>query len=435
MIPVRFLNWLNLQVLFIIVIFLYITEIGPFLFIESLNNGFGIDLISYILVILRIWICIFILIRRETIITFNFFENHFKLVILFLLMFLMVRFYRANLFIFYIFFERRLIPTFIIILGWGYERERVQAGVYLLIYTLISSLPLLLMIFYYYDRCNSIFIHIICDIRLTINIIVFLFFYLAFIVKLPIFLLHLWLPKAHVEAPVSGSIILAGVLLKLGGYGALRLSSLIYNLVYKYIYLFIVVRLVGGVLIRINCLRQRDIKLLIAYSSVRHMGIILAGMISYRFWGVCRRLRIILSHGLCSSGLFFLANVCYERVHRRRLYLIKGMIHFLPKLAIWWFLFCAINMACPPSLNLLREIGLINSIVGWRRSSFFLLILIGFFAAGYSLYLFSYRQHGKFRTIVYRFYSRNIREYFILFIHWLPLNILILNSELFMVWL
>lgn len=434
-IPFRLKNWINIQIIYFILVFIYILEMGSFLFIESLTNRYGIDLLSYILILLRIWICSFILISRERILNSKFFDKIFQKVLLMLLIFLILRFYRTNLFLFYLFFERSLIPTFMIILGWGYQSERVQAGVYLLIYTLVSSLPLLLIIFYYYDWFNHLSLFIIPEKLIHVNLLMFIFMYLAFIVKLPIFILHLWLPKAHVEAPVSGSIILAGVLLKLGGYGALRLRSLLYMSVVKYTYLFIIIRLIGGVLIRINCLRQRDIKLLVAYSSVSHMGIILAGLMNLRFWGVCRSLSIMLSHGLCSSGLFFLTNVCYERVGSRRLYLVKGIIHLLPKMSIWWFLFCAMNMACPPSLNLLSEIGLINSILRWRSYRIFLLIIIGFFVAGYCLYLFSFSQHGKFRLIIYRFYINRIREYFILFIHWLPLNLIIVVRELFIVWL
>lgn len=170
--------------------------------------------------------------------------------------------------------------------------------------------------------------------KVYINYIIFIFIYLAFMVKLPIFILHLWLPKAHVEAPVAGSIILAGVLLKLGGYGILRFRTLIYRLIYKYIWGFIILRLLGGTLIRLNCLRQRDVKLLIAYSSVRHIGIILSGSLTLRVWGLRRGLALILSHGLCSSGLFFLANVVYERLGSRRIYLVKGIIHLLPKITL-----------------------------------------------------------------------------------------------------
>lgn len=435
MIPYGFIKWCYLQLIILIMSFIFIIEMGIFNYTEGLSMGFGLDLISYILILLSIWICILMLMSRESIIRRNFYSSNFKIVLILLLLFLILSFYRVNLFTFYLFFEGRLIPTFIIIIGWGYQIERIQARIYLLIYTLISSLPLLIFIFYFYSQMNILIIFADVNKFIYINEFIFIFIYLAFIVKLPLFILHLWLPKAHVEAPVAGSIILAGVLLKLGGYGALRLSSLVYRLVYKYIYIIILLSIIGGTLIRLNCLRQRDIKLLVAYSSVRHMGIMVAGSITLGPWGLISRLSLILSHGLCSSGLFFLANVIYERLGSRRIFLAKGMLHFIPKIRLWWFLFCGINIAAPPSLNLLREIGLINSLVGWRIILIIPLIIMRFFAAGYSLYLFSFTQHGKFTNNRYRFYLNSSREYLVLFIHWLPLNFLILNREIFINWI
>nr|UGS80511.1 NADH dehydrogenase subunit 4 [Polypsocus corruptus] len=435
MIPFCFKKWILMEISFLIMSFLFILEMGSFNYFENLSSVFALDLMSYMLILLSIWICMLMLMSSESILNTKYFYNYFMYLLLMLLMFLMLSFYTVNLFLFYLFFESSLIPTFMIILGWGYQMERIQAGIYLLMYTLISSFPLLMMIFYYYNYTNILIMYMYMNTEIYINFVIFSFMYMAFLVKLPMFLVHLWLPKAHVEAPVSGSMILAGVLLKLGGYGILRLSNLIFNFINKYVWMFILISLIGGVLISLNCLRQSDMKLLIAYSSVSHMGIMLSGLLNFSVWGVSSSLTMMLSHGLCSSGMFFLANICYERLGSRSLYLSKGLLHFLPKMSLWWFLFCAMNMAAPPSLNLLSEIGLINSIVGWNSYSMFYLMLLSFFAAGYSLYLFSFSQHGKSLLSLYSFYLNSIREYYILFLHWLPLNFLILNSELFMNWL
>uniref|UniRef100_A0AAU7VAZ9 NADH-ubiquinone oxidoreductase chain 4 n=1 Tax=Stenopsocus dactylinus TaxID=3074940 RepID=A0AAU7VAZ9_9NEOP len=435
LIPYSFMNWSFLQMSLFMMSLLFMMEMGNFFHLESLSLSFGLDLMSYTLILLSIWICSLMLLSSEPVMSSSFYKINYMNILIILLLFLVLSFYTSNLFLFYLFFEGSLIPTFMIIMGWGYQSERVQASIYLLMYTLICSLPLLLMIFYFYNQSNYLSMLLYLNKTIYMNFIVFIFMYAAFMVKLPMFMLHLWLPKAHVEAPVAGSMILAGVLLKLGGYGALRLSTLIMNLIYKYVWMLIILSLLGGVLISLNCLRQSDVKLLIAYSSVSHMGIMLSGMMTFSVWGLSSGLALMLSHGLCSSALFFLANVVYERVGSRSMYLVKGMLHLLPKMTLWWFLFCAMNMAAPPSLNLLSEIGLINSLVSWSTSSMFLLMLMSFFAAGYSLYLFSFSQHGKIVNSIYSFQLNSSREYFILFLHWIPLNFLILNSEIFMNWL
>ena len=249
-------------------------------------------------------------------------------------------------------------------------------------------------------------------------------------VKIPIFLVHLWLPKAHVEAPISGSIILAGVLLKLGGYGLIRIIMCLGTLNNKLNLWWISISLYGGCLIRLNCLRQIDLKSLIAYSSVAHMSIVLRGLLTLNYWGVNGCFIIIIAHGLCSSGLFCLANISYERIHRRSILINKGIIRFLPSLTLWWFLLRSRNISAPPSLNLLGEIDLINGLVSWSLFTFLLIFFLSFLRASYCFYLFSYSQHGVSFSGTYSFSVRSIREFQLLLLHWSPLNILFLLGDI-----
>lgn len=319
------------------------------------------------------------------------------------------------------------MPTLFLIIGWGYQPERLQAGVYLLFYTLLASLPIIVSIFYYYDYFNSLAFFMFRDIG---NVFTYMCMNIAFLIKVPIYFVHLWLPKAHVEAPVAGSIILAGVMLKLGGYGLMRIIPLFISVGIKINYIIIVVRLVGGFLVSIVCLRQIDIKALIAYSSVAHIGLVLSGIITLTCWGLGGGLVIIVAHGLCSSGLFCLANISYERLFSRSLFINKGLINLIPRISLWWFIFSCCNIAAPPSLNLIGEIILINRLVSWSYLTIMFISLVSFFGAAYSLYLYSYTQHGKVGGNFYSFSRGLICEYLLLLLHWVPLNVLILKREI-----
>lgn len=435
-IPICFLKkrfW-TVQNLLFFLIFLFILIIGYNNFSYRISYFLGADLISYGLILLRIWICSLILTSRELVFKLNNYVTYFLLLILFLLFMLVLTFRSINIFLFYVFFESSLIPTLFLILGWGYQPERLQAGIYLLFYTLLASLPLLIAIFYVLNNTLTLNIFILINYSFY-----YYFFYLAiifaFLVKIPIFLVHLWLPKAHVEAPVSGSIILAGVLLKLGGYGLIRVFPFILLIGLKFNYLFISISLVGGFLISLVCLRQIDIKALIAYSSVAHIGIVLRGLLTLSYWGLRGSYTLIIAHGLCSSGLFSLANITYERLGSRRLIINKGLLNFMPRLSLWWFLLCSGNIAAPPTLNLLGEIRLLNRIINWSWVSIILLSLLSFFGAAYSLFLYSFSQQGKLYSALYSFSINYVREYLILFLHWFPLNLLILKSDLCLLWL
>lgn len=190
---------------------------------------------------------------------------------------------------------------------------------------------------------------------------------------------------------------------------------------------FIVFRIFGGILIRLNCLRQLDLKILIAYSSVAHIGIVLGGLFTLTIWGIRGRFLIMIAHGLCSSGLFCLANISYERLFRRRILINKGMINFIPSITLWWFLLISRNMSAPLSLNLISEIKLINCLISFSIVNLVILFFLCFFRASYRFYLYSISQHGIFYSRIFRFSNNNQREYILLLFHWFPLNILFLK--------
>nr|YP_010449422.1 NADH dehydrogenase subunit 4 [Agrotis exclamationis]UTT74667.1 NADH dehydrogenase subunit 4 [Agrotis exclamationis] len=435
MIPFCFMKnmfWMVQMMLFMLM-FLFMNLSMSLNLFCNMSYMMSCDIMSYGLIMLSIWISILMIMASENLNKMNFYVNFFLFNIIFLLIMLYMTFSTMNMFMFYLFFEGSLIPTLMLIIGWGYQPERIQAGMYLLFYTLFVSLPLLMGIFYVFNEMSCMMIYFLKFFNLNMFMLYFSMI-LAFLVKMPMYFVHLWLPKAHVEAPVSGSMILAGIMLKLGGYGLLRLLIFLQEVNMKLNYISVVISLIGGFYISLKCFCQVDIKSLIAYSSVAHMSIVISGIMVMNYWGFIGSYILMIGHGLCSSGMFCLANISYERLHSRSLYINKGMMNFMPSMSLWWFLLMSSNMAAPPSLNLMGEISLINSLMSWSWISMLMLMLISFFSAGYSLYLYSFVQHGKYYSGIYSYYTGVSREYLMLMLHWLPLNILVLSIDYSMIW-
>nr|WNV26492.1 NADH dehydrogenase subunit 4 [Salassa thespis] len=435
MIPLCFkknIFWL-VQMMIFFMSYLFMNLTVSLMFFSNLSYYYSCDLISFGLILLSIWICGLMIMASENLLKMNFYLNFFLFNVIFLLIMLYLTFSVMNLFMFYLFFEGSLIPTLLLIVGWGYQPERIQAGMYLMFYTLFASLPLFLGIFYIFNEMNSFMIYFLKFSNMNFYLL-YLSMIIAFLVKMPMYFVHLWLPKAHVEAPVSGSMILAGIMLKLGGYGLLRVMIFLQKINLKLNYIWVSISLLGGFYISLKCFCQVDIKSLIAYSSVAHMSIVIGGIMTMNYWGFMGSYILMIGHGLCSSGMFCLVNINYERLHSRSMYINKGLMNFIPSMSLWWFLLLSSNMAAPPSLNLMGEISLINAMMSWSYFSMILLMLISFFSAGYSLYLYSFIQHGKFFQGLYSFYMGVSREYLMLFLHWMPLNLMILKVDYVMIW-
>nr|YP_010970180.1 NADH dehydrogenase subunit 4 [Phyllidiella zeylanica]WNR50756.1 NADH dehydrogenase subunit 4 [Phyllidiella zeylanica] len=343
---------------------------------------------------------------------------------------LVLAFSSSNIVMFYIFFEASLIPTLVLIIGWGYQPERLQAGTYMMMYTVGASLPLLAIILWHCSMMATTETYMLHLSSPLFKGAAGLLLYGAFLVKLPMYGAHLWLPKAHVEAPLAGSMILAGILLKLGGFGLMQVIFCFNMVMDSYSIIIICLSMWGGFLATLMCLRQVDVKSLVAYSSVGHMSIVSAGLLMDSTWGVASAIITMVAHGFSSSAMFCLAYFSYKKSHTRNIPYMKGMLQVYPILGAFWFIFCCINMACPPTLNLMGEMVVISAL--WNNS-FWLVLCMGlmvFFSASYNMYLYSVVNHGAFSS--YFLSGLPLKSYSItgLLAHLLPL-LLIFKSGLF----
>uniref|UniRef100_UPI0031F45DA1 NADH dehydrogenase subunit 4 n=1 Tax=Pyrgodera armata TaxID=1964324 RepID=UPI0031F45DA1 len=432
LIPICLLDscWWLIHSFMFLFMFIFMFSVYSYSDFNMIGCFFGVDYFSFMMILLSVWVCSLMITASSSIYYFSYHSNFFVFLVLLLLIVLYCSFSSLNLLSFYIFFESSLVPTLFLIMGWGYQPERLQAGIYLIFYTLVASLPLLLVLLVLNNIFNTLYFPLLFDCG-SFYFMFYVFSLFAFLVSMPMFLFHLWLPSAHVEAPISGSMILAGVLLKLGGYGIFRIMSVISFLGLSFNYFWLSLSLFGGVVISFICFRQVDLKSLIAYSSVAHMSMVIGGLMTMNWWGCMGSLSLMIGHGLCSSGLFCLANIIYERLGSRSLLINKGMINLMPSMTLWWFLLSSSNMAAPPSLNLFGEFSLLNSLISWSSWMIFMLVFLSFFSAVYTLYMYSYSQHGLYYSGVYTCSLGYLREYHLLFLHWFPLNILCLKGEYF----
>ena len=294
-------------------------------------------------------------------------------------------FVSTNFFLLYVFFEISLFPIIFMILIDGVQIEKLSASLYLFIYASLCSFPFLLVILYF-ELFTPNYIEGIYSWEVAVCFLV------GFLVKLPLYLLHLWLPKAHVEAPTYGSIILAGLLLKLGGAGLLRVMMFFNFTDISVLFLFSVLGMVLGVLI---CSFQRDGKALVAYSSIAHMNFLaLLLLINSRF-AKSRSILLILVHGFCSSLMFFGVGAFFHALYTRKVYFMNGLFVRRHIICSLFILTMVLNFATPPRNAFVREFIGMSSLFLIQSVLFVVLGIYIFYVCYFSLYLLVNVVRGK----------------------------------------
>jgi NADH-quinone oxidoreductase subunit M len=327
----------------------------------------------------------------------KFFSKEYCISFLVLESLLFLAFFSVDLFFFYIFFESVLIPMFIMVSVWGSRARKIRASYMLFFFTLLGSIIMLLAMLKLYIECGTLDIRALRLIIFEENFQCLLWwpFFFAFGVKIPIFPFHVWLPEAHVEAPTGGSVLLAGVLLKLGVFGFLRFLIPLFPIASAYFSPIVFVLCSFGVVYgSLIAIRQSDLKRVIAYSSVAHMNLIVMGIFSLTFQGFEGVIIQSLAHGFVSSALFFCIGMVYERFHTRTIAHISGLTVLMPIFNMFFLMFTLSNIAVPGTSSFIGELLLL---LGIFKANVFACVIgcTGMILGGcYSLFLYNRLAYG-----------------------------------------
>lgn len=428
------MNYLNFNILsfhilykillYLFIVIIYIISLLLLLFYNSNNielqfhNNFfnGINSFNIFFLLLTTFLFPIILLIRD----YNK-SNELEWKILFIiLLLLIIIFTTTNLCLFYISFELSLIPLFIIIILYGSRYKKIEAAYKLFIYTFIGSLYLLLILIYVYLIIGS-FNNYILSLYIPNHFYIWFAFILSFAIKIPIYPFHSWLPYAHVEAPTFGSVLLAGIILKVGSYG-----FLIYNFNYfksiNYYYspiliTFAILSIIIASFIIINIL---DMKQIIAYSSIIHMNYIILGLFTINNNGIIGTILYSISHGLISSGLFILIGILYKRYKIRNILYYKGLIHIMPLFSIFLFIFIMSNLSLPLTSSFISEFYLLLSFLSNSILFGILVIIMLLFSTIYNFNILNKLLYGNISIYINKFKDITYNEYLIL----LPLFII-----------
>jgi NADH-quinone oxidoreductase subunit M len=340
------------------------------------------------------------------------------LILLILDLFLILTFTSLDLLIFYIFFESILIPMFIMIGTFGSRERKIRAVYLFFFYTLLGSLCMLLGLLYIFSELSTLNYEYLYFHNFSFNEQLWLWvaFFLSFAAKIPLFPIHIWLPEAHVEAPTIGSVLLAGILLKLGVYGFVRFNLILFPEASLYFAPIVyILSILGIIFASMTALRQTDLKRIIAYSSVAHMNLVTIGIFSFNSLGVEGAILQSLSHGFVSGAMFFLIGILYKRYHSRFIYYYSGLTHMMPLYSSFFMAFTMANIALPGTSSFVGEFLLL---VGIFKTSILIAMLsaLGVILCGsYSLWLYNRLCFGNLNinSILY-FKDLDRKEFFIL---------------------
>jgi len=305
---------------------------------------------------------------------------------------LIIVFSVLDLVLFYVFFETILIPMFLVIGIWGSRTRKIRAAYQLFLYTLLGSILMLLALLTIYFEIGSTAYEVVLaniqKISPERELLLWLAFFASFAIKVPMFPVHIWLPEAHVEAPTAGSVLLAGILLKLGTYGFIRFSIPLFpNASLYFTPLIYTLSVLAIVYTSLTTLRQIDLKKIIAYSSVAHMGLVTIGLFTNNIQGIEGALLIMISHGFVSSALFMCVGVLYDRYHTRILKYYSGLAQHMPIYALLFVFFSLANLGLPGTSSFVGEF---LTLVGAIQSSFVVTVLASsgmVLGAAYSIWL------------------------------------------------
>ncbi len=391
--------------------FFYSQWIGSF----NINFLLGMDGISGLFILLTSF-----LIPCCILYSWNQFPYSFKelIILLFSIEFILLNFFLVlDLVFFFIFFESVLIPMFLLIGCFGSRRRRVHATFQFFLFTMFGSFFMLIafLIIYLHEGSTDfqIFYEAVFSYELELILWICLFFSLA--VKIPLFPVHIWLPEAHVEAPTIGSVILAGVLLKMGSYGMLRFLIPTFSFsTFFFTPLIFILSFLSIYYISLITFCQIDLKKLIAYSSVSHMGFVTISLFTYNIQGLQGSIFLMLSHGIVSSLLFFLIGMLYDRYKTRILFFYSSLNSFMPLFCFSFLIATLANVGFPGTISFIGEFLIMISFFNFNKIAFIFNSLSFFITAIYSFWLYNRVSYGPVLR-EYRFGDLSKREFIIIF--------------------